>query len=254
MSLARDTSVLYRRYLTKLVRNPTLLASNLVFPVAWFALLSQMLGKLTVFPGVGGSFQAYLTPGILAMCSMIYTAQAGLSIVNDLNSGFLPKMLVTQVNRGAILLGRVLTDSSMVVLASLLVILTALVLGVHFVTGLPGILLMLATTAFFGLAWAGIYLAIGLQTKSPETLNAISSGLGFLLMFLSSAMFPTSIMPEWARTFSSWNPVSYVADAMRSAVQGGYNWHDFAMAYTATAGIAAVAFAVALYQFRKIVR
>ena len=139
-------------------------------------------------------------------------------------------------------------------LFAVLVILTAFALGVRPFTGVPGMVLLLVTAAFFGLAWAGIFLAIGLKTRSPESLNAIASGLGFLLVFLSSAMFPTSIMPPWAATFSSWNPVSYVADAMRSAVQGGYNWHDFAMAYAMTAGIAVAAFAAALVQFRKIVR
>lgn len=254
MSFVWDTTALFWRYITKLVRNPTLLVTNLATPVLFLALFSQMLGKLDVFPGVGGSFGAYLTPGILVMCSIMFTVQAGLSIVNDLNSGFLQKMLVTQVRRGAILLGRLLTDSVMVMVSSVLVILTAFVMGIRFVTGMPGVLMMLATAAFFGLAWAGIFLAIGLKTKSPESLSAISSGVVFILLFLSSAVFPTSIMPDWAQTFSAWNPVSYVANAMRSAVQGGYDWHDFAIAYAMIAGMIAVAFAVALYQFQKTVR
>ena len=254
MSFVWDTSALFQRYVTKLFRNPTLLVTNLVTPVLFLALFSQMLGKLNVFPGVGASFGAYLTPGILVMCSIMFTVQAGLSIVNDLNSGFLPKMLVTRVSRGAILMGRLLTDSLMVVFASVLVILTAFVMGIRFVTGVPGILLMLVSAAFFGLAWAGIFLAIGLKTKSPESLSAISSGVVFILLFLSSAVFPTSIMPKWVQTFSSWNPVSYVANAMRSAIQGGYEWHAFVTAYALTAAMAIGAFSVALYQFRKITR
>ena len=253
MALIPDTGALFRRYFTKLLRNPTLLVTNLVTPVAFLALFSQMLAKLSLFPGVGGSFLAYLTPGIVVMCSVMFSAQAGISIVNDLNSGFLQKMLVTQVNRGAILLGRLCTDVFMVVFASALVVLAALLMGVTFVTGVPGILLLLATSAFFGLTWAAIFLAIGIKTRSPETLSAFGSGVAFILLFLSSGMFPTSIMPVWAQTFSQWNPVSYVADAMRSTVQGGYNWGAFGSAYALTLALTAVAFAAALYQFRKTV-
>ena len=251
MSLVLDTGALFRRYFTKLVRNPTLLVTNLVTPVLFLALFSQMLGKLSVFPGVGGSFLAYLTPGIVVMCSVMFSAQAGMSIVNDLNSGFLQKMLVTQVNRGAILLGRLCTDVFMVVFASLLVVLAAVAMGVSFVTGVPGILLLLATSAFFGLTWAAIFLAIGLRTRSAETLSAFGSGVAFILLFLSSGMFPKSIMPGWAQTFSAWNPVSYVSSAMRSTVQSGYDWNAFASAYAVTGALAVVAFVAALYQFRK---
>ena len=254
MTLLPDTAALFRRYFTKLLRNPTLLVTNLVTPVLFLALFSQMLSKLSIFPGVGGSFLAYLTPGIVVMCSVMFSAQAGISIVNDLNSGFLQKMLVTPVNRGAILLGRLCTDVFMVVVASALVVVAAIAMGVTFVTGVPGVLLLLATSAFFGLTWAAIFLAIGIKTRSPETLSAFGSGVAFILLFLSSGMFPTSIMPAWAQTFSKWNPVSYVADAMRSTIQGGYDWGAFASAYALTGALAVVAFVLALYQFRKTVR
>lgn len=251
MSIASDTRALFGRYLTKLVRNPTLLVTNLVTPVLFFVLFSQLLGKLSVFPGVGSSFEAYLMPGIVVMCSFLFCPQAGISIVNDLNSGFLSKMLVTQVNRGTILLGRVLTDALIVVLASALVIVTALVMGVTFSTGLAGILLILVTSGAFGLTWAGIFLAIGMRTRSAESVSAFSGGSSFLLLFLSSGFFPTSIMPGWAQTFSAWNPVSYLATAMRSTLNGGYDWSAFGVAYAWIGAIAVIALATTVYQFRK---
>lgn len=254
MTLWSDTGALFGRYLTKLVRNPTLLVTYLVTPVLFFALFSQMLGKLNVFPGVGSSYEAYLMPGMVVMCPFIFCPLAGISIVNDLNSGFLSKMLVTQVDRGAILLGRVLTDALMVVFASVLVIVTALVLGVSFANGPTGVLLILATAGGFGLVWAGIFLAIGMQTKSAESISAFSGGTAFLLLFLSSAVFPTSLMPEWAQTVANWNPVSYLSDAMRSAIHGPYDWHAFGIAWAWIAALALVAFAATLYEFRRTVR
>ena len=193
-------------------------------------------------------------PGMVVMCPFIFCPLAGISIVNDLNSGFLSKLLVTQVDRGAILLGRVLTDSLMVVFASALVIVTGLALGVSFADGLPGVLLILATAGGFGLVWAGIFLAIGMLTRSAESISAFSGGTSFLLLFISSAVFPTSLMPEWAQTVSNWNPVSYLADSMRSAIQGPYDWHAFEIAWASIGVLALVAFAATLYEFRRTVR
>jgi ABC-2 type transport system permease protein len=253
MSMMYDVSSLFRRYLTKLVRNPTLLATNLITPVLFLILFSQLLGKLGEFPGVGQSFLSYLTPAVIMMCSIMFGAQAGISIINDLNSGFLQKLLVTPVRRSAILLGRLLTDSLMVVLSSIVVVLIAWGMGVSFATGFPGLLLLLGLAAFFGLAWAGIFLALGMATRSAEALNSIASGLVFILLFISSAMFPSSILPGWAQVFSDWNPVSYVATAMRELVQSGYDWGAFDMALGLTAAIALVSFAATLYQFRRVV-
>lgn len=248
-----DTRTLFGRYLVKLVRNPSLFVTNLATPVLLLALFSQMLGKLTFFPGVGASFAAYLTPGVVVMCTFMFSVQAGISIVNDLNSGFLAKILVSSADRGAILLGRLLTDSTMVVLASGGVLAVAYLLGVRVATGVPGILLILAASAFLGLTWAAVFLAVGMRTRSAETLSSFSTGVVFILFFLSSAMFPTSIMPEWAQTFSAWNPVSYVSNALRSVVETGYDWTALGQAFLISGALALLAFGAALAQFRRTV-
>ena len=151
----------------------------------------------------------------------------------------------------AILLGRLLTDALMIVISSALVVLVAVLMGVTIATGIPGIILLLVTAAFFGLTWSGIFLAIGMRTRSAETLSSFGSGVAFILLFVSSGMFPTSIMPSWAQTVSNWNPVSYVSNALRSTIIGGYDWRAFASAYIMTTVLAVIAFAAALYQFRK---
>lgn len=254
MSFISNTWTMFNRYVTKLLRNPTLLVTNLLTPVGFLVLFSQMLNKLGMFPGTGGSFVSYLTPGIFMMCSMMFGSFAGISIVNDLNSGFLQKILTTPANRGAVLMGRLLTDAMMVVVACLPVLAAAALLGVSFATGIPGILLIFALAAFFEIGWSGIFLAVGMKTRSPETVSAAVSGLVFILLFISSAVFPTSIMPGWAVTFSNWNPVTYVATPLRGLVQSGYNWSEIAEAFAVCFAITAVAISAALYQFRRIIR
>jgi ABC-2 type transport system permease protein len=253
MTLFYDTQSLFTRALTKIVRNPTLLFINLFTPLLFLLLFSQLLQKLTSLPGLSGSYLTYLTPGILVMNAVLGAFQSGMSIVNDLNSGFLQKLLLTPVSRAAILLGRLMTDLLVLIIQSTIIIGVAMLLGLNIATGLLGLLLIFVTLAFFDLAWSGLLLAIGMKTRKVETISAVGNLLAFPLLFISSALFPTSIMPLWAQTVSNYNPVSYASNVTRGLIQGGLTWSTFASAYAVIGLMAIVTFAATLYQFRKVV-
>jgi len=241
------------RALTKIVRNPTLLFVNLFTPLLFLLLFSQLLEKLTSLPGLSGSYLTYLTPGILVLNAVTGSFQSGMSIVNDLNSGFLHKLLLTPVSRAAILLGRLMTDLLVLIIQSCIIIGVAVLLGLGIATGIPGLLLIFGTLAFFDLAWAGLMLAVGMKTKKAETVAAVGNLLAFPILFISSALFPTQIMPQWAQTVSTYNPVSYASNVTRDLIRGGLTWSVFASAYAVIGFMAIVTFAVTLYQFRKVI-
>ena len=254
MTLLYDTQSLFRRALTKIVRNPTLLFINLFTPLLFLLLFSQLLQKLTSLPGLSGNYLTYLTPGILVMNAVLGAFQSGMSIVNDINSGFLQKSLLTPVSRPAILLGRLMTDVLVLIIQSTIIIMVAIPLGLTISTGIAGTLLIFVTLVFFDLAWSGLLLALGLKTRKAETISAVGNLLAFPLLFISSALFPTAIMPSWAQTVSSYNPVSYASNVVRYLIQGGLTWNTLASAYTVIGLLAVVAFAATLYQFQKVVR
>ena len=77
--------------------------------------------------------------------------------------------------------------------------------------------------------------------------------MAFPLIFISSAIFPVAIMPQWAQTVSSYNPVTYASNVVRDLLQGGLTLGTFATAYAVIGVIAIVTFAVTLYQFRKVI-
>jgi ABC-2 type transport system permease protein len=253
MTLFYDTQALFTRALTKIVRNPTLLFVNLFTPLLFLLLFSQLLQKLTSLPGLSGSYLTYLTPGILVLNAVTGSFQSGMSIVNDLNSGFLQKLLLTPVKRAAILLGRLMTDLLVLIIQSTIIIGVAMLLGLSITTGLLGLLLIFVTLAFFDLAWAGLLLAVGMKTRKAETVAAVGNLLAFPILFVSSALFPTSIMPKWAQTVSNYNPVSYASNVTRGLIQGGLTWSTLVSAYAVIGLMAIVTFTVTLYQFRKVI-
>ena len=254
MTLLYDAQSLTQRYVTKLFRNPSLFATALIEPLLFLLLFSQLFTNFGTFLPVGsGGYIAYLLPGIVLLNGMITAPQAGVSMVNDLNSGFLSKMLLTQVRRPAILLGRLLTDVFVVIAQSVITIVVALAMGVVISSGLAGALLLIVTAAFFELALSGLFLTVGMLTRKAETISVLGGVLFFPLIFVSSAMFPSSFFPSWAQTISKYNPVSYAADTMRGLVSGGLPLGTLATAYIMIGAIALVTFAATLYQFRKVI-
>jgi ABC-2 type transport system permease protein len=253
LTLFYDIQSLLVRYLTKLVRNPTLLVTNIGTPVLLLLLFSQLLQKLSIFPGVSGSYLTYLTPGVVVLTALNASPLSGISIANDLNSGFLSKMLLTRINRPAILLGRLLTDILVVLAQSIIILAIAIAMGVTIVTGLLGVLLILVTAAFFELALSGIFLVVAIRTRKTETISSLQFAFSISLLFISSALFPTAFFPAWAQTVSKYNPVSYASNVIRALVQGGLTWSTIVSAYAVIGFIALVTIAATLYQFRKVI-
>ncbi len=256
MALLFDTRYLFVRALKKLIRNPILIFFSLFQPIIFLVLFTQLFHSLNLLPGFpkGVSYLEYASAGILMQNAFSSALQSGTSVVEDLNSGFLQKMLVTQVSRPAILLGRLVTDAFRVTIQSIIIMGLAYVLGFRVQQGVLGILLILFIVAFFGLAWSGISLALGLRTRSAETVFGIGAFLTFPLLFMSTALVPVSFMPSWMQAVSDVNPISYAVNAVRDLSLPGY--------FSASAEISAVVFIAAiavvtmgatLYLFRKVV-
>jgi ABC-2 type transport system permease protein len=262
MTLLSDTRYIFVRYITKLVRTPILLFFSLFQPILFLVLFTQLLGKLSSFPGVlpvGVTYLEFAAAGIVMQNAFGSALQSGNSIVADIDSGFLQKMLVTPLSRPAILLGRLSSDAFRVVIQTAIILGLAYALGAaennpfKVTTGVVGILLIFFTLAFFGLAWSGISLALGMKTRSSETVFAIGGVITFPLLFLSPALFPLSFLPKWVGDVSMLNPVSYCVSATRALMINGYTWSTILPAWGVIGLVAVITMSATLYQFRKVV-
>ena len=257
MGLFSDTEYLYIRALKKLVRNPILLFFSLFQPIIFLVLFTQLFSKFAQAPGLfpaGIGYLEFATPGILLQNAFTSALQSGTSMVDDLTTGYLQKMLVTPVSRAAILLGRLLSDATRAILQSVIILALAYALGFTVATGILGILVILFLIAFFGLAWSGISLALGLRTKSAETVFGIGGFLTFPLLFMSTSLVPTTAMPTWISDVSSVNPISVAVNAVRVlSLPNQFAAGTVIEAVAVIGGIAIVTLGATLYLFRKVV-
>jgi ABC-2 type transport system permease protein len=105
---------------------------------------------------------------------------------------------------------------------SLLIVIIALCLGVHFLTGIPGIICLLLISSVFGIIMGSISLSLASVITSMETLFAITNFLTMPLIFTSNAIYPISAMPLWLRWIAHINPLTYAAGTMRTIATKGW--------------------------------
>jgi ABC-2 type transport system permease protein len=264
VTLLFDTQYLFVRALKKLVRNPILIFFSLFQPIIFLVLFTQLFHSFNLLPGFPKnlSYLQFAAAGILLQNAFSSALQSGTSIVDDLNSGFLQKMLVTQVSRPAILLGRLTTDAFRVTVQSIIIIVLAYALGFSVTSGILGIILILFIIAFFGLAWSGISLALGMRTRSAETVFGIGGFLTFPLLFMSTALVPVGFMPTWMQDVSKFNPISIAVNAVRALSVPGSDLPVLSLppldsatlqAIGVIALIALLTMSATLYLFRKVI-
>jgi ABC-2 type transport system permease protein len=226
-----ETLILFRRSFTKLLRRPIAIYFSLIQPVIWLLLFGQIFNSVARLPDAapafgGKSYFQFFVPAVLLQTLLFGAAQSGIGIINDMQSGFLSKLLTTPVHRMAILLGRILGDLVRMILQGLIILVLAWVFGqlqhdrVRYEFGIPGVLGALAIALLFGLGLAGFNVYVALRTKNTESTFLIANFLTLPLLFTSSAQLPLQLLPGWLQSVALFNPVTYAIDSMRFLLNG----------------------------------
>ena len=264
MGLLNESYYFFRRALKKLVRNPIFLMFSLLQPIIFLLIFTQLFDGFGNFPNfrqVTGcpTYLCFAAPGIVMMNAFSSALQSGVTMVDDIQTGFLDKVLVTPVRRSSILMGRMMADTVRIIIQSVLLVGLALLLGAEARNGLIGIAAVIGMIAFFGLAWAGISHSIGLRTKNQQTVFSAGFLMTFPLMFMSTMLAPDIIMKDWIRNVSQYNPLSFAVNSIRAFMVvplAGWeapNWTALEQSLVVIAGIAVLSLGSAILAFKKVV-
>ena len=99
------------------------------------------------------------------------------------------------------------------------------------------VVLSLLISLGFGLIGA----FVALRTGSGEAVQGVFP-LFFAALFLSSMALPRDLIEtDWFRTVATWNPVSYMLEAIRSLVIVGWDPEALALGFACAGGVALIA-------------
>jgi ABC-2 type transport system permease protein len=247
-----EATILWVRLMKKLVRIPMLLFFALVQPLIFLILFSSVFSNLDRLPGfVYDSYLQFLVPSIVALTALNSAFQSGIGMVTDIETGMLDKFLIAPIRRSSILLGKIFADGSRAIAQALVIILVSFVMGTRFETGIPGILAIVVLAALFGVAWAGLSNVIALRTGNGELTMMLGILITFPVLFLSTSFMPSALLPDWLDTVATYNPITYIVEALRALVNVGWDWTALGKALAVTGGLAVVTFTAATAAFKK---
>jgi ABC-2 type transport system permease protein len=205
------------------------------------------LQKVTESFGHGFDFKAFQLP--VAIVFAVTGVSRASTLVTDIQDGYFDRLTLTPIRRPALLLGLMVADFVLVVSLSIPVIILGFAVGVRFETGLLGVIAFILLAGAWGLVFTGFPYAIALKTGNPAAVNS-SFILFFPFAFLTTSFLPKERLTGWLSTIATYNPVTYLLDALRSLAMKGWDWTLLGKGVAAVAGVGLISFSLALAAFR----
>lgn len=192
----------------------------LIIPVFFFIVNVGSLQNLAEANAPGFDYKAFQLP--VAIIFAVTGISRAPNLVTDIQDGYFDRMLVTPMNRVAFLLGLMVADFVLVVALCVPVIVLGLAVGVSFEAGILGLVVFVLTAGLWGLVFTGFPYAIALKTGSPAAVNS-SFLLFFPFAFLTTTFVPEDQLTGWLGAIATYNPVTYILEALRSLLFVGWD-------------------------------
>jgi ABC-2 type transport system permease protein len=246
--LLQVTTMTWRSLVT-IFRDPASVVPGLVISVFFVLVYEASLNGAARFFLPGQSYLGFILPVSIVSSALSGASIAGQAIVRDIENGYFDKLLLTPINRAALLLGPMIAGALVLVLQTMLVILVGVILGLRPETGIPGLLAVLGYSLLLGVAFAGFVVGIALRTGSASATGG-ASFLFFPLSFLTATFTPIDLLSGWIRTAAEYNPITYILEAMRAIFNTGWNAEVMGRGVTASLIIALITFTFAYLSLR----
>ena len=219
----KDTVVIARRNLLRVVRMPQLVLFATVQPVMFLILFNYVFGGAvgrSIPAAAGGEYLNWLLPGVLLQMVAFGSLQTAMGLIEDLNNGVIDRFRSLPMARSAVLAGRTVADLVRNIFVLTLVLVLGYVLGFRPQTSFLPLIGGVLVAMIFAFALSWVMACIGLGVKNSEAAQPAAMIPTFPLVFASSVFVPTETLPGWLRVFADHQPVTRTANAVRSLILG----------------------------------
>ncbi len=227
-------------------RQPGSWIPSIVFPLMMAAVYSAQFERAIDLPGFPDvdSFVQFILPASILQGISFNAGEAGTELALDIESGFFDRLIASPVARQSILIGRmgggaVFSGG----LAAALMVVFALV-GAPIEGGIVSAVAIVLIAAWLSLAIGGFSIAVALRTGSSEATQSLFP-LTFMMIFVSSAFFPTGLMSGWYQSVAEVNPFTLIVDPTRRLALDGFSFADFGRALFWSGVVASVSLSLA---------
>ncbi len=250
--LVRQIAQIGHRSVVRTIRQPGSVVAPLTFPLMLMAVNTNGLRAATHLPGFPtDDFLDFFLPFSFMQGALFAAVTAGTDLARDVDTGFLNRLALTPMRGAALLLGQLGGAVAMGAVQAGVYLTVGLAFGVHFVTGVGGIAVLLVLAMLIAFAWAAVGLWIALRAGSGEAVQSQFPIL-FFLLFVSSMNLPRNLIEvDWFRRIATVNPVSYLIEGLRSLIITGWDAQALALGFGFTILLALAGLGGAALQLRQ---
>lgn len=236
----------------KLIWRPLLaLLPPFFMPIFFFAVNSlslQALAKVPGFPDV--SYKDFIAPVAIFTAIFFSAGNAGIELVQDIQSGYFKKLIIMPINRLAIVLAKLTEIAVQALIQGVVMLILLLLWGVKFQSGLLGVLTIFVILMIFAMAWSCIGMIFALRTQNARLVQSMFI-LVFPLLYLTTSQSPRELLPRTFATVTDYNPVTYIIEGIRALVLRGWGDPDIGYAFLAAGAMFVGLVSLTLLSFRK---
>jgi ABC-2 type transport system permease protein len=212
------------RSIKQIWRPALALLPSLFIPIFFFAVNSVALSAFSKVPGFPHvSYKEFIAPVAIFNAIFFSAGNAGIELVQDISNGYFKKLIIMPINRLAIVLGKLTEVAVQAILQGGIVIVLLALDGVHFRTGLPGILAIFGILCIFAMSWSCIGMIAALRTQNARLVQSMFI-LVFPFLYLTTSQAPKQLLPPLFAQIVSYNPVTYIIESVRAILLTG--WGD----------------------------
>lgn len=247
--LTTQVQLLTRRAAGITLRNPVLIV-NLALALLFLVVYDGTVGGLDLFADFGGGdYFTFILPAAILAAS-IGGGAAGLSLVADIESGYLQRQLAMPIRRSALIASLVFVAALQVALQAVVVVLVALLLGAESQTGVLGLLCVLGLAFVWGAGFAAYSIAVAIFSRDIQ-MTAAANLIFVPLIFFSPLLVPYRFLEPWMQAVADVNPTRYVMEGMRALLITGWSAEAIAEALLASCLFGLLMAALALVVLRR---
>jgi ABC-2 type transport system permease protein len=245
-TLAVQVGMLARRSVVRTLRQPLMVVPSLFFPLLLLSINSSGLDSATRLPGFPTDSYFQFALAIPFIQGALFSANsAGTNVANDIESGFLNRLALTPLRRVSLMMGQLAGILALGLIQAVTFVIVGVAFGSGIKTGVTGALVIVALSLVISLAFGCIGAFVALRSGTGEAVQGVFP-LFFAALFLSSMALPRELIEtDWFRTVATWNPVSYMLEAIRSLIITGWDWEALALGFGCAGGLAAISLAAA---------
>ena len=206
------------RDLTRFQRQRGRLLATFARPLLWLIVIGAGFERLVPTEGTV-SYKQFLLPGLYGMVILFSTMLSALATVHDREFGPIRMLLVAPLPRVIAVVAKTISATLLGVIQATLLFPLIWILGLR--PSLSMVVELLGAVALGSFALACLGMVIAARLRSIENFAGIMNFLMFPMFFLSSALYPATLLPGFLQPFVRIDPLTYAIDLMRHPLLEG---------------------------------